>query len=178
MKRKLAFMLLCALLLASGCARAAQSAVSPSQKDVGSGFYFDTYVTFTLYGADAGLIPELHRLCARYERMLSISQVDSDIYRINHAQGQPVVVDHETWLILKRAKEINALTDHALSISIAPVTQLWDFTGGSHRIPDDAARLSALALVDDEKIMLEEGDIVTLPAGMQLDLGGIAIEMH
>ena len=41
-------------------------------------------------------------------------------------------------------------------------------------MPTDEERLAALPLVDDEQLMLGENNTVTLPAGMQIDLGGIA----
>jgi thiamine biosynthesis lipoprotein len=84
-------------------------------------------------------------------------------------------VDPETWDILRRAKEINALTGGAFSITIAPVTALWSFTGvTTNTVPTDAARLQAVTRVDDQKIVLGDKNTVTLPAGMQIDLGGIA----
>jgi len=51
---------------------------------------------------------------------------------------------------------------------------MWDFTGGTQRMPTDEQRLAALPLVDDGKLILGENNTVTLPAGMEIDLGGIA----
>ena len=59
-------------------------------------------------------------------------------------------------------------------MTIAPLSTLWDFTGEPPRMPDDAQRLAALPLVDDTRLQLGEGNTVTLPAGMSIDLGGIA----
>lgn len=162
------FAALC-LLLSSAVACAAEN---QSAKTAGSGFYFDTYVTFTLYGADADLISDLHQLCAHYESLLSKTQVDSDVYRLNHAGGKLVTVDPETYALLQRAKEISELTDHAFSVSIAPLSELWNFK--THTIPGDAQRIAALALVDDERIVLGQEHTVSLAPGMQIDLGGIA----
>ena len=41
-------------------------------------------------------------------------------------------------------------------------------------MPTDEERIAALPLVDDEQLTLGENNTVTLPAGMQIDLGGIA----
>ena len=95
--------------------------------------------------------------------------------RINTANGQSVTVDPETWEMRRRAKEISKLTGGAFSITIAPVTALWTFTGTTtNTVPNDETRLAALPLVDDQKIELGDNYTVTLPAGMQIDLGGIA----
>ena len=185
--RCLAMLLVCLLL--TGCsgtkgatvqpgliptAQAAETP-DPNKKTTGTGFYFDTVVTLTLWGAPEGLVNEVWAACDRYERLLSKTIAGSDVSRINAANGQTVTVDPETWDILRRAKEINALTDGAFSITIAPVTALWSFTGmTTNTVPTDAARLQAVTRVDDQKIVLGENNTVTLPAGMQIDLGGIA----
>ena len=69
---------------------------------------------------------------------------------------------------------LNRLTGGAFAITIAPLTAQWDFTGGTNRMPTDEERIAALPLVDDEQLTLGENNTVTLPAGMQIDLGGIA----
>lgn len=154
---------------------AAEEQVDPAKKTTGVGFYFDTVVYLTLWGAPSTLVDEVWAECARYENLLSRTVKTSDVCRINLAAGKTVTVDPETWAILQRAKEINALTEGAFSITIAPVTALWSFTGTmTNTVPTDETRLAALPLVDDQKIVLGEGNTVTLPAGMQIDLGGIA----
>ena len=153
----------------------ADAPVDPNKKTTGIGFYFDTVVNLTLWGAPEGLVNEIWAACARYENLLSKTIAGSDVSRINAANGQAVTVDAETWEILRRAKEISRLTGGAFSVTIAPVTALWTFTGTqTNTVPTDAAREAALPLVDDAKIVLGEGTTVTLPAGMQIDLGGIA----
>lgn len=169
MKRRTAccLTLLLALLL-GGCA--------PQQdaKTTGTGFYFDTVVTLTLYGAQEGLMEEMWQACAHYEQLLSKTVAGSDVDRINRAEGETVTVDAQTWNLLTRAQEISRMTDGAFSITTAPLSALWDFTGDTQRIPTEAERLAALSLVDDECLLLGEGNTVTLPAGMSIDLGGIA----
>lgn len=166
---QLALSLMLCLTLLCGCASAADPA-----KTTGVGFYFDTVVTVTLYGAPDGLMEEIWACCDRYEKLLSKTVAESDVSRINAAGGQSVTVDPETWEILRRAKEISAMTGGAFSVTIAPLSAMWDFTGGTNRMPTDEERIAALPLVDDSRIQLGENNTVTLPAGMQIDLGGIA----
>ena len=153
---------------------AAAATVDPAEKTTGVGFYFDTVVTITLYGADDTLMEDIWAACKRYENMLSKTVEGSDVSRINNAHGQTVTVDAETWNVLSEAKKLNRLTGGAFAITIAPLTAQWDFTGGTNRMPTDEERLAALPLVDDEQLTLGENNTVTLPAGMQIDLGGIA----
>ena len=140
----------------------------------GIGFYFDTVVTLTFYGAEEGLMEQVWMACERYENLLSKTIEGSDVQRINASAGKPVTVDPETWMILQRAKEINRLTGGAFSITIAPLSAQWDFVHGTNRMPTDEERLAALPLVNDELLVLGEDNTVTLPEGMEIDLGGIA----
>ncbi len=169
---------LCALLLCSCATNAETDSPAPTpgtEKLTGYKLdVFDTVVTLTLYGGSAELMDEVWSACDRYEALLSKTVEGSDVYRINHAGGETVTVDPETWTILSRAKEMNRKTGGAFSVTIAPLTAQWDFTGGTHRMPTEAERLAALPLVDDEKLLLGENNTVKLPAGMEVDLGGIA----
>ena len=194
MKRKqLLLLLLTLVLLLTGCtareqgdgASPAGTAIlpnasaaelpDPNKKTTGVGFYFDTVVSLTLYGAPEGIIDEVWAACARYEQLLIKTISTSDVSRINAANGQSVTVDPETWEILRRAKEISAVSGGAFSVTIAPLTALWSFTDAvANMVPTDEARESLLPLVDDQKIVLGENNTVTLPAGMEIDLGGIA----
>lgn len=184
-------LLLAVLLLVSGCSKGTEPGTTqstgllptaiaaetpdPNKKTTGIGFYFDTVVSLSLWGAPEGLMDEIWAACARYEQLLSKTIDASDVSRINNAMGQTVTVDPETWEILRRAKEISAQTGGAFSITIAPVTALWSFTDTvTNMVPTDEARLKMLPLVDDQKIALGENNTVTLPAGMEIDLGGIA----
>lgn len=182
--RLLALML--AALLLTGCAAREPAAggvqetllpaasAAGAEKTAGYGWYFDTLVTLTLYGADETAMKDALAECARYENLLSKTIEGSDVWRINHANGEAVTVSAETWEILRRAREISAASDGAFSITIAPISAMWDFTDGTRRMPTDEERLAALPLVDDSAIVLGEGNTVTLPAGVQVDLGGIA----
>lgn len=152
----------------------AQATVDPAKQTSGVGFYFDTVVTITLYGADETLLSDIWAACDRYEKLLSKTVEGSDVRRINSAEGQTVTVDAETWQILQAAKQLNELSEGAFAITIAPLTAQWDFTGGTNRMPTDEERLAALPLVDDTLLVLGENNTVTLPAGHQIDLGGIA----
>lgn len=180
--RRAAATLLACLALLTGCgAKTPDSSGAPTAAPAGTaerlsgvGFYFDTVVTLTLYGAPAELMPQIWMACERYENLLSKTVEGSDVQRVNASHGEPVAVDPETYDILKRAKEISALTGGAFSVTIAPLSAQWDFTNGTNRMPTDEERLAALPLVDDEKLVLGEDGTVTLPEGMEIDLGGIA----
>ena len=93
-------LLLCFTLSLSltGCSA---SSAQPFSK---TGFYFDTVISLTCYGNDAQtVLNEAFELCGHYENLLSYTKEGSDIWNINHANGQPVTVDSETASLLQTA---------------------------------------------------------------------------
>lgn len=160
--------LLAVLMTVSGCA-AQETAVKRSAV----GFYFDTVVTLTVYTPDEQLLDRALAQCAKYEALLSKTVEGSDVWNINHAQGQPVTVSRETIQVLQTAQYVAEISQGAFDVTVAPAVSLWDFTGEGATLPDGAALAQAAELVDYAKLTIE-GDQVTLPQGMQIDLGGVA----
>ena len=65
------------------------------------------------------------------------------------------------------------LTGGALDITAYPAVKAWGFTQEEHRVPA-SDKLEALAEKIDYSAVRLEGDTVTLPEGMELDLGAVA----
>lgn len=159
-------------LVMGGCGyRHAKASDLPKQTRVG--YYLDTVITLTAYTDQPELLDKGLEYCGEYEKMLSRTVEGSDVWNINHAEGNTVTVSEETAEILRTAVKISEVSDGAFDITIAPVSVLWDFTSGSQIIPESATIEQAAHLVDFRQIQIE-GNNVTLPAGMMIDLGGIA----
>ena len=171
MTKKLFCFLLTAVLI-SFLLPTAGFAAGVEKKSV-SGFYMDTIITLTAYVDDEVVLNDALRECGRYDRLLSRTQEDSDVWRINHAEGKPVTVSDDTIRILETAQKISALTDGAFDVTIAPCSTMWDFTSGEAVLPDAEELRAAAEKVDYTKLRID-GNTVTLPEGMMIDLGGIA----
>ena len=167
-KRAVLYAMAMVLLLFGGCSAEKEL---PKLSEVG--FYLDTVITLTAYTEDAQILKDAMEECGRYEQMLSRTIEGSDVWRINHADGVPVEVSDDTAAILRCAEKISEKSSGAFDITIAPASMLWDFTSGKAELPDTEALAAAAALVDYSKVQLE-GNTVTLPEGMMIDLGGIA----
>ena len=164
MKRTLILLLILLLLPVFGCGtQTVSSAV---------GFACDTVVTIRAY-APQETVDDALRLVSDYERVLSKTVENSDVWKLNHAAGQPVEVNPETAELLRLAVAISADCDGAFDVSIAPLSALWDFTAESPSLPDADALQNAAALVDYRNIVIE-GNTVTLRNGASVDLGGVA----
>ena len=175
MKRRLIPLFLCLLLLLTACGK--PPAPSPSAEVTKQSrvvFYFDTVVTMTVYTADESVLTAAEEECLRYEKLLSKTVEGSDVWNINHANGQRVPVSEETRWLLEQALEFSRLSDGKFDITIAPCVDLWDFTGENVGIlPDAEALAEAAAKVDWTKIDINDEGVL-LPAGMSIDLGAIA----
>jgi len=158
-------MLCAALIMAAGCA-------SAPQKNSVVGFHMDTVITLTGY-CDEELLNKALSLCGEYEQLLSRTVPGSDIWNINHAEGEPVAVSDRTAQLLKLALDVCEKSGGALDITIAPAVDLWDFKSGEAAIPAQEDIAAAMELVDHTKVKLD-GNTVTVPAGMGIDLGAVA----
>ena len=166
--RKILTVLLAILLLCSGC-----SAEKELNKVTEVGFYLDTVITLTAYTEDNQVLKDALEECGRYEKLLSRTIEGSDVWRINHAGGEPVEVSDDTIAILQCARRISEMSGGAFDITIAPVSTLWDFTSGNAVLPD-AEEIARAAELVDQTLMEIDGNTVRLPEGMMIDLGGIA----
>lgn len=159
---------LCAALLA-GCG--AQTAEAPRAER--SLFAMNTYMTFTAYGegAEAALESASQRIEA-LESLWSVTDAESEIYRANHSGGEAVEVSDETAELVAFALEMAQKTGGALDPTIYPVLTAWGFTTDSHQVPAQEEIASLLEQVGYARIGLE-GNALTVPDGMALDLGAV-----
>lgn len=162
-----------ALLMVLLTASLSVSACAGAEKESAVGFYLDTVVTLTAWVDDPQVLQDALQECGRYEALLSRTIEGSDVWNINHAQGKPVTVSDDTLEILECARQVSTLSGGLFDVTIAPVSTLWDFTSGAAVLPEAEAIAEAARLVDISKLTIE-GNAVTLPEGMMIDLGGIA----
>jgi len=138
----------------------------------------DTYCTIIIHGdVDSELLDEAFALCAELEALFSITIEGSDVWRINHAGGEPVRVDSRTIEVVKAGLEFSRLSDGAFDIAIGRVTRLWDFS--MQVIPDDTDISAALSAGSIRDVRVSENTVwIPEPDGSEiaawLDLGAIA----
>jgi thiamine biosynthesis lipoprotein len=136
------------------------------------GFFFDTLNSISAL-ADKVVLKQALQLCSFYNDLLSKTVAGSDVWRINHAGGQPLTVSEHTARLLEVALELGKASGGALNIALEPLIALWNVGAENPRIPTDAEINQALAATDFSSIELD-GCTVRAPQGMRIDLGGIA----
>lgn len=157
------------LLVLSGC--------TPEQEPVQTSlFAMNTYMTFTAYGEQAqSALDESEALIEKMEFLWSVTDENSEIYRANHSSGQTVSISEETAELISFALEMAEKTEGALDPTIYPVLTAWGFTTDSKQVPSQEQIDTLLQQVDYTKIQLN-GITLTVPEGMQLDLGAVGKE--
>lgn len=106
------------------------------------------------------------------EALWSVTDENSDIYKINHREGGPVLVTDETAEIVSFTLEMVKETEGALDPTIYPILTTWEFTTHKHRVSDKKEITQLLKLVNHQEVALS-GNTICLNPGMMLDLGAV-----
>ncbi len=108
----------------------------------------------------------------RIEHKLSRYRENNIIHQIN--SGKKITVDDETARLLDYAEKLFELSDSLFDVTAGVLRRAWRFYG-SDNIPEQADIDSLLPLIGWKKVKWENPEI-TLPTGMEIDLGGIGKE--
>lgn len=111
----------------------------------------------------------------RIEELLTEFSSSSQTSLINENAGiRPVFVDEEVFRLIKRCKDISALTQGAFDITCGLLKQLYNFRGGSFRSPDEEVIRTTLGKTGSHRIQLSEPNRVFLTKqGMRIAFGAI-----
>lgn len=168
MKRILAAFLL--LLCLAGC--------TPQPKSYTADFFaMDTFMSITAYGDDEQAAQDtavqLEQRINALEPALSRTREDSDLYRLNHADGAACEVSEDTYAAIEAAVQFAEWTGGAFDPTMAPLTDLWGINTDNAHVPAQTEIDAALTHVGYQNIELLGNNQVRLLNGAQLDLGGI-----
>lgn len=159
-----------ALLLLSGC-----SGLPQKQKQVYTDTLFDTVIRIEIYdSAGEDILKGCEEICKKYDSMFSNKVEDSEISRINSAGGAPVEVSSETVTLIKKAVYYSDLSNGVFDITIAPVSNLWDFHADEPVPPAAEAVAAAASHVDYKNILIKDNIIQLLDPYAAIDVGAIA----
>lgn len=110
----------------------------------------------------------------RIEQKFSRYRQDNIIYQINQAAGQAITVDDETCALLDFASQLFVLSAGRFDISSGILRRAWKFDGSAN-IPSQAQIDALLPFIGWQKAAWQK-PVLTLPPGMEIDLGGIGKE--
>lgn len=110
----------------------------------------------------------------RIESKFSRYRDDNIIYRIHHSGGEAIEVDEELASLLNFAQQCFELSDGLFDITSGVLRRIWKFDG-SDNIPTRQQSDQLLDCIGWDKVDWHP-PYLTLPAGMEIDLGGIGKE--
>jgi thiamine biosynthesis lipoprotein len=110
----------------------------------------------------------------RIERKYSRYRHDNIVHTINTSGGSAVTVDEETAGLLTFAERCHALSGGLFDITTGILRRVWRFDG-SDRVPSRRQVKALLPLVGWSRVQWRP-PVLLLPAGMEIDLGGIGKE--
>jgi FAD:protein FMN transferase len=110
----------------------------------------------------------------RIERKYSRYRDDSETTRINRSNEHTISVDDETARLLDYADLCYRLSNGKFDITSGILRRVWRFDG-SDRVPAKSAVSSLLEHIGWSMVQWKN-PLLTLPKGMELDLGGIGKE--
>jgi FAD:protein FMN transferase len=110
----------------------------------------------------------------RIEKKFSRYRDDSITAWIHGHRGTTIEVDEETASLIDFARQCYDLSEGLFDITSGVLRRAWKFDG-SDRVPEPALVASLLPLVGFDKVSWQSPHLL-LPAGMELDFGGIGKE--
>lgn len=136
-----------------------------------SGFVFGTSYNIT-YQSDEDLSAEINGVFDAINNSLSPFNESSIISAVNN--NKAVKLDSMFIEVFTLAQSINADTQGAFDITVAPLVNAWGFGFKNGSMPDDMQIDSLRSLVGFEKVTLSGGKVVKQDARMMLDCSAIA----
>ena len=112
----------------------------------------------------------------RLDRLLSNYRPNSEWSNVNqNAAKRPVKVSRELFDLLWACADYSRRSEGAFDITVGPLMKVWGFYKGSHRLPEKAEVVAALAKVGYGKLVLDETAQTVRFAvpGVEMDPGGI-----
>lgn len=139
-------------------------------------FYFDTVISIKFYAGSNGkeMVSHLNEMCQKYQDLFSRTDPASELYQVNHRTEATVEVSPEIAELTQTGLEYYELSGGRFDITIAPVSDLWDFKSGATVLPDETKLKEAVAKVDASKVHVDGNELTFDSPDTMIDLGALA----
>ena len=141
-------------------------------------FLFDTTCTVTAYGKNAKeAVSEVFLKIEKINSLTNFYSENSEVSKINSEKANTEIkVSKDILEILSVALDVSKRSGGAFDVTVAPVTELWDFKSGKNTVPDKEDIFEAVKNVGYENIELntQKSVIIKKNDSVKIDLGGAA----
>lgn len=173
-------MILCLIFLA-GCNNMEETKNSDAPISKNS-FKLNTIVTITLYDSqDETILDGALAVCDYYEELYSRTLETSELYHLNHGilpnvngNANSFRVSDELADLLEYGLYYSNLSSGGFDITVAPITDLWDFTTTDAIVPDKKTIEKVLSAVGYLNVSVEGNTVTFDKEQIGVDLGAIA----
>lgn len=173
MKKYTIFFLPCIMLfLFTGCQMTPSYAGQLYEKNF---IYFDTVIRLQFYADDNGndLMNHCVDMCSEYEHTFSRTLETSELYAINHRSQNTVTVSDDMAELISVGLQYYTISNGKFDITIAPLSELWDFKSEDATVPDSEAILNALENVGADQVSLSGNKLTFSSDDVMIDLGAL-----
>lgn len=160
----------CFVFAAASCASKPKSAYISDTK-----FLLNTTCTISLYDKqDRAVLRGVFDLCGHYDKLFSMTDTGSDIYKINHAGGKPVSVDADTVAVIEDGLNYSRESNGLFDITVGALTSLWNIEGSNPKVPPEDQIKTAMQTIDYRNIVIDGHTVTLKNPNAMIDLGGVA----
>ncbi len=137
--------------------------------------YFDTIIQLQFYANESGgeLMEYCEQLCADYEKIFSRTDPDSELYKINHRTASSVEVSDEIADLIATGLMYYEISEGTFDITVAPLSDLWDFKSEDPSLPSETEITAALSHVNASSVSLNGNLLTFRDEHTMLDLGAL-----
>mgnify|MGYP004530202287 CR=1 FL=1 len=175
MKKAKILLLSCTFLLfTTGCSiqKNTQSDTQLYEKNF---IYFDTVIGLQFYAGANGqeLMDHCVEMCGNYENTFSRTLETSELYAINHRTENTVTVSDDVARLISVGLEYYQISNGKFDITVAPLSDLWDFKSEDATVPDADDIANALKKVGADQISLSGNTLTFTSDDVMIDLGAL-----
>ncbi|MPQ43339.1 FAD:protein FMN transferase [Clostridium tarantellae] len=139
------------------------------------GFYLDTIIDIKIFDkSNEDILQKAFQLCDYYENIFSRTKKGSEIYNLNKSGISGLKVSDETLEVIKKGIYYSEKSNGSFDITIAPISNLWNFNNEEHYVPNEDEIKVNLEKVNYKDIEINGNVIRFKKDGMAIDLGAIA----
>ncbi len=158
------------LSLFTGCKR------TPDQKAYESQLlYFDTVISLSFYSDKDGdaMMANCTKMIQDFENTFSRTKEGSVLYNLNHRTENIVEVPDDVALLISTGLDYYNVSGGKFDITVAPLSDLWDFKSEDATVPDDAAIKAVLPSVDASAVSIDGNTVTFASDDTMIDLGAL-----
>ncbi len=120
-------------------------------------FYFDTVISIKFDSDESGekLVEGCREICDDIQMTFSRTDEKSELYAVNHRDTDRVEVSEPLAYLVQVGLDYYEISKGRFDITVAPLSDLWDFKSENPSVPSEAQIQSALRKVDAGAVHVE-----------------------